>query len=288
MPPLERRLEGRITDVTVGGGGRYLLLTLKDARKLAVFDLNAADVVKTIPLTSPNVLVAAGAKKFLIALPDEKRIERWDLATLERDGTAARYQSTARSTRWPWEATRMAPLWPSGLEIRVPFGFIDRTRGSFIDLESLAVLRLDAAAVTTAQARAGVPASGGSFAAKSGEERPHLRASAGGGLFGIWQTKGRPNGFHTVVAHGQSIHKASRAEHLGYVVPGPDGRTVYTCAAGRLHADGRFFGRGEPLGVEDQIRPELTLPSADPAYYLVSPVSPRSRSTIRPEPRTSW
>ena len=44
-------------------------MALKDARRLAVFDVNAAAVVKTLPLLSPNVLIAAGAKKLIIALP---------------------------------------------------------------------------------------------------------------------------------------------------------------------------------------------------------------------------
>ncbi len=268
MAPLERQLEGRITDVTVGGGGRYLLLTLKAARKLAVFDVNAADVVKTIPLASPNVMVAAGAKKILIALPDQKRFERWDLATLKRDG-----DSRPSPISGPLKALALGSdsdgpalaLWYGDASA---FGYIDRSRGSFIDLESLAVLRLGPAAISSAQVRAGVLDSGGSFALDSAlEKQLHLRASAGGGLFGIWQTLG-PNGYHTVVAHGQSIHKTSRRDGSGYVVPGPDGRTVFTGSESRLHADGQFLGRAESLGVDSQWEGKLTLPSADPAYYL--------------------
>ncbi len=58
---LVRALPSDVSEVAVGGGGRYLLLVLKKARKLAIFDVNAADVVKTISLPSDNVLVAAGA-----------------------------------------------------------------------------------------------------------------------------------------------------------------------------------------------------------------------------------
>ncbi len=42
-PTLNKKLEGTISDVVVGGGGRYLLLTLSDASKLAIFDTNAAE-----------------------------------------------------------------------------------------------------------------------------------------------------------------------------------------------------------------------------------------------------
>ncbi len=43
--------EGEISDVTVGGGGRYLILTLGDVHKVAVFDVNAAEFVKTISVS---------------------------------------------------------------------------------------------------------------------------------------------------------------------------------------------------------------------------------------------
>ena len=65
--PLVEKLDGTISDVVEGGGGRYLLLTLRNARKLAVFDTNAAAIVKTIALPSPNAIVAAGAKMPLSA-----------------------------------------------------------------------------------------------------------------------------------------------------------------------------------------------------------------------------
>ena len=58
---------------------------MKEAGTLAVFDANAADVVKTIPLASPNALVAAGAKKFLVAFPDQRLIQRWDFGTMTRE-----------------------------------------------------------------------------------------------------------------------------------------------------------------------------------------------------------
>ena len=84
--PYVYKLINTITDLAVGGGGRYLLLTLKQADSsyaLGVFDVNLATLLKRIPLSSPNTLVAAGAKRFLIASPDENQIQCWDLATLQ-------------------------------------------------------------------------------------------------------------------------------------------------------------------------------------------------------------
>src|SRR5262249_26951558 len=97
--PVVRSLAGTISDVAVGGGGRFLLLTLKDVRKLAIFDVNAADVVKTINLPSANALVAGAARKVLIVFPDERLIQRWDLTTLQRDGGSRPSPIKERITR---------------------------------------------------------------------------------------------------------------------------------------------------------------------------------------------
>ncbi len=58
--PFVLQLPGTISDVVSGGAGRFLLMTLKNERKIAVFDVNAAAVVKLINLTSEHALVAAG------------------------------------------------------------------------------------------------------------------------------------------------------------------------------------------------------------------------------------
>src|SRR5262249_11696285 len=71
-PAVVRWTEGKIRDVIAGGGGRYLALTLAEARKVAIFDSNAAGIVKTIPLASDDALLAAGATKLVIAYPREK------------------------------------------------------------------------------------------------------------------------------------------------------------------------------------------------------------------------
>src|SRR5262245_15603583 len=57
---IERRLAAPVTDVAGGGGGRYLVLHQPSLRKLAVFDVNAGDVVGSIPAEDDVVLFTAG------------------------------------------------------------------------------------------------------------------------------------------------------------------------------------------------------------------------------------
>ena len=69
------------SDVRVGGGGRYLVLHLPKLKKLAVFDVNEAAIVRYIPLAEDKVVYAAGLDKVVVGLCKRGVVERWDLGT---------------------------------------------------------------------------------------------------------------------------------------------------------------------------------------------------------------
>jgi hypothetical protein len=74
-----------ITDVAVGGGGRYLILRLAGKRKLAVFDVQQGKVAKELSLSEEVVHVAAGANRLVVVNPTAKVIQLWNLGTFERE-----------------------------------------------------------------------------------------------------------------------------------------------------------------------------------------------------------
>jgi hypothetical protein len=268
--PLALRLEGTISDVTVGGGGRYLLLSLGDSRKLAIFDVNEAAVVKTISLPSANAIVAAGATKFLIAMPDERQIELWDLGKLQREGD--RHSSPVdvqiRAIALGYDSN--GPALVSWVD-RPPRNPVGQTWLSLIDLESLRVLRIEspgASGPSPHKGIQGVSPSGGAFQPTGlpGElSRLHFRASAGGALFGIWNSDSSPSGFQSLSIHGKRLTGTQEYGPFGQIVPAPDGRTILAGSAGRLDASGKPIGRVEAQPSTD---PELTIPTVDPMYYL--------------------
>jgi hypothetical protein len=75
--------------VVLGGGGRYLILHLPRERQLAVFDTHTSEVVKYLPVADDTVRFAAGLDKLIVYLPGANALQRYSLATFEREVTAA-------------------------------------------------------------------------------------------------------------------------------------------------------------------------------------------------------
>ncbi|MDB5310001.1 MAG: hypothetical protein JWO38_4203 [Gemmataceae bacterium] len=81
--------------VCVGRGGKYLFLHLKSARQMAVLDLAAGKVTKYLPVADDDVVFAAGLNHLVLGYPKQQVLQRYALATLEKD-LSAPFQS-----KWP-------------------------------------------------------------------------------------------------------------------------------------------------------------------------------------------
>jgi predicted Zn finger-like uncharacterized protein len=83
----ERKLPSAIDDVCVGGGGRFLLLSLPQPKQVAIFDVSEAKVVKFLSVPSASPRIAAGMDKLFVADPAEGLIVRYNLLTFEKEIT---------------------------------------------------------------------------------------------------------------------------------------------------------------------------------------------------------
>jgi hypothetical protein len=81
------QLPGPVGDLAVGGGGRYLVFHVPTQHKLAIFDVNQAKIVHSVPVAEDKVFIAAGRDKLLVALVKEQVLQRWSLTTFEREAT---------------------------------------------------------------------------------------------------------------------------------------------------------------------------------------------------------
>jgi hypothetical protein len=196
-----RQLPSAIGDVCVGGGGRYLVLHLPKAGKLAVFDVSAAKVVKELPVDDPEVHFAAGADKLLVALPGKRAIQRWSLTTFEREATA------------PLALAGKLHALAMGSASGGPLLVCSGRNGEFLDPATLRPSTLK-------WADKGMPP----------VESPFVRASANGQVFTFREgAGGEPHTVRAVTVNGE---QASFTEAWGQppsiLAPSADGKVLYS------------------------------------------------------------
>jgi len=84
--------------VALGAGGKLLFLHLKANRQVAVFDPAEKKVVKYVPASDDEVLLAAGRDHLILGYPKLKKIERVSLATFEME------KAMDVPSKWPLRA----------------------------------------------------------------------------------------------------------------------------------------------------------------------------------------
>jgi hypothetical protein len=269
---LVRALPAEVSDIAVGSGGRYLLLVSGKARKLAIFDVNAADVVKTIALPSANVLVAAGARKFILAFPAENLIQRGDLEQGKTEGGPRPSPIDGQLKGLAMGSDSDGPVLAYWTPLKPSYG---PQRFSFIDPDTLEVLKVGPVSGTQCE----VSPSRGTFTLFGGNGE--FRSSPGGNLFGL-----AGGGLATLSPRGGRLgfYRENNETSYGYrfVAPGADGVTVFTGLMGRLDAFGNVIsGPPDPSPIPHpwtMNRPWglLTVPSASPSFFLVLGANPFS------------
>jgi hypothetical protein len=253
-------LPAPVADVAVGGGGRYLILHLPRLRKLAVLDVNQGALVRDLAIADDDIQFAAGMDKLVVVLPTQNLIQRWSLATLERELTATlavkgRVQAVCMG------AASNGPLLvssePAGNN---PFPRPDGGGVTLLDLFTLQPLPVQVAGNT------GFGVGG------------RLRASADGKVFGVWRRHSFPEGLQTLVLTGGELRSAYEHASPMHVVPGPDGARVFTGigvfpsnlkptdADAANQPGARLFGlHGQPRDAR------YCIPAAHGPFYLSAP-----------------
>jgi hypothetical protein len=201
-----KQLPGTIADVAVGGNGRFLILWLPGERKLAVFDVSAANVVKYLPFTE-DVKFAAGMDKLLVALPRSRVVQRYSLTTFQREALAP-LRTDGELTGLCMGYASAGPLWVQ----TKGGGFGGRGGALFLDPSTLQEWKPDW----------GEKAMPGDAA--------YLRASADGRTFGLRNgVGGEPHTCTCVTLRdGRAEVRTEWGVSSSVLVPAPDGRLVYS------------------------------------------------------------
>jgi hypothetical protein len=216
----ERPLPGSVSDVCVGGGGRYLILNIPQQRKLAIFDANEAKVVKYISVGGDGVKIAACIDKLIVLLPGSNVIQRYSLATFEREATVPMPISDTVSQILMGSASH-GPLFLVTHSNRPGI-----QSNSFMNPYTFKVL----SNLSAVESGFGAP-----------PDAP-WRMSADGNVITSYTPGSSPQGHAIRVRVGNEYkYHGLEGDVAGHMAPGPEGRYVYT-------ARGVFTSNGQPNG----------------------------------------
>jgi hypothetical protein len=267
-------LPSAASEVLPAAGGRLLLVHLPKDRKLAVFDTALAKVVKYLPVAEDEAKFAAGREKLVVLLPGANVIQRWDLATLQRE------LSVANPIGSPVKSLSMG----SGSD--GPLVVVTKSAPNKFD--SPTILLYDPRTFKKSE----YDFAEGGRTTFHPQYPPEVRVSGNGELITAWVWGLSPSGVYIWSREGRKYKGVHHHESWGALLPDADGRTVF--ASGRVAtADGKTlndapkgsvvpavqgplalslsggadpFGRGEPkpprasVHIGRDSRPLLTLP----------------------------
>jgi hypothetical protein len=230
------RLPGTVGGVCVAGGGRYLVLALPAQRKLAVFDVPEGKLARYLDLASERFLFTAGQDSAVVLLTATNVLERWSLATGKREQFA------------PIAPTRAPRCLAMGAASSGPVLVGD----TFHDLDRLRPLYIKPTGN-------GVDVFG---------DTDKVRVSADGTVFTAWKPGSSPQGVAALVLKGNQAQGYYDHDTAGQVVPGHDGKVIYT-------ARGMYTSEVKPIGKAGRAGGDFCVPAVSGPFYLV--LSSKSR-----------
>jgi len=198
-------------DVTVGGDGRFLIFYSKFHRKLAIFDVNVAGVVRQIPVAAEDVLFTAGAESLIVILLPDNIIQRWNLRSFEREKMAP----------LPVYRPRAICMGPASTGPALLVYVAEREYGPVrLQLTDVNTFQLQDEGMKQPKETEGI---------RFDDRDVRIRASRDGRTFGIWQQKGgsNPEFAVCVMLDGGSELFDGTVRQLSHAVPSPEGLRLY-------------------------------------------------------------
>jgi S1-C subfamily serine protease len=241
----EVKLPSDIADVAVGGGGRFLIMHLRKLHQLAIFDASVAKVVKYLTVDSDDILFTAGTEKLLVVSVAQNIISRYNLKTFEREVTVPMpVKGTIKAIAMG--ANSQGPLLVVGGAGTEP-PFSHQVTYSLVDPNTLALKN------TLSKINSQFQTLSDTF---------QIRASADGTVFGMWRIGISPSGLMTMIIEGNDAQTNYAHESVGSVIPGPDGRIIYT-SSGLYTTEAKMIGSGNTYA-----RNSFRIPATQGNYYL--------------------
>ncbi len=240
----------------LGGGGRYIICQLPNAKMLAVVDITVGRIVKELPLPSDDARFVAGHDSLLIIQPAQGLVQSYALSTFARTGIGRLPAGPIKHLRMGYASSGPLWVWSPGKEIYA------------VDTATLKPLALR-----------GVK--------RNGEERHDydIRVSPDGKTLTTWHGGLGPTGFELSRLQGNTLIDAGSEggySHNGrYFQPNANGSLMLCRVSGGFVLSGDLKPRQCDL-----LKDAYPIVTADPRYFLgVKPFDERQiRGRNAPKP----
>ena len=230
--PVEIAFSTPYDSFALGGGGRFFIFLIRSERKILVVDAVEGKVVKVLEAPGEGDLIAAGREKLFIVSPSKMMLQRWSLATLEREKVA---QLSIK------EAPQRALL---GANSNGPLMLTSST-ATLIDIDTLKPLELE-----------------GKLIGGAGRYGYYLTTSHQGQTFTGIVTGISGQQFNVMHLRGNraiTSNFGGADGGLRWVTPSADGALLFS-------AGGVFSTHGRKISVSGI--PGAMIPTVDPRYFL--------------------
>ena len=248
-------LPGTVDDICFGGGGRYILLQFNGLKKIGIFDVNVAKIIRYIDLPDSSSQFAAGLTKLILISGDGKEASCFDLETGE-------------------------PIRTIAIDLPNPPKFI--VMGSETDGPAVFLSEASLKAIDTDLNVSPLEVSGEyNFSLfKTGQ----ARISNNGETIGVWKTSSHPSGLISIRKIGNSWITAYNHDSVGTVVPSANGRLLFT---GQDIYDDQNNRLTWPLKSQKYDDPKICeVPSIQDNFYLRVSISYQSPNSASPSQET--
>lgn len=253
-------LPAKIHDVIVAGGGRFLILHLKSITAAAIYDVNLGRVSKLIRLPAPSAVIAGAEQYFVIAVPEEKRLERWSLRTLRKD-LGAPFPRNGKFLAMGMGSASNGPL----------LMLTDTGPGRF-DTQFVSPIDLLESKVIGPELR-GV------------NETARIRASAQGNMFTLWSANGSGS-FEAMTLAGKEYELKTQHRGIRFASPNFDGGLILSGGAGAWPSDSESSWRDNDLSAAflpttcPSLVVQVPFELEDAQHYAAQPLPPKKATVL--------
>jgi hypothetical protein len=234
----------------LGMGGKSIFFRIPGKRMLAVYDVAAHKINRTLPLTEEGTLFAATQDRLFLVHPVSNKMEVMLLPSFEKDKAAPDRNPLGGQPRQLVAGfASHGPVYIGGPGVngKADYGLVSGRTGRPVAYD------IDPNSVTHTARSLGL--------GKYGPFVTRVRISGDGKVIAWWQPDLSPSGFSSAVLGPTRAKIFYEHTTVGAILPGPDG-TLFT-------ASGVYTAEQKTMGEADrQYRTRVLIPAVEPPWYL--------------------